>query len=30
MWIWKKYPRQIQDPVIDIKMELLVKIINDF
>ena len=26
----KKYPRQIQHPVIDLKMELLVKIVTDF
>ena len=26
----KKYVRQIQHPVIDLKMELLVKIVNDF
>ena len=26
----KKYPRQIQHPVIDLKMELLVKIVIDF
>ena len=28
--ILKKYPRQIQHPVIDFKMDLLVKIVNDF
>ena len=28
--ILKKYLRQIQHPVIDLKMELLVKIANDF
>ena len=26
----QKYPRQIQYPVIDFEMELLVKIVNDF
>ena len=26
----KKYPRQIQHPVTDLKMELLAKIVNDF
>ena len=26
----KKYPRQIQHPVIDLKMELLCKIVSDF
>ena len=26
----KKYPRQIRHPVIDLKMELLVKIVTDF
>ena len=26
----KKYQRQIQHPVIDVKMELLVKVVNDF
>ena len=26
----KKHPRQIQQPVPDLKMELLVKIVNDF
>ena len=26
----KKYPGQIQHPVIDLKMELLFKIVNDF
>ena len=26
----KKYPRQLQHPAIDLKMELLVKIVNDF
>ena len=26
----KKYPRQIQQPIIDLKMELLIKIVNDF
>ena len=26
----KKYPRQIQHPVTDFKMELLAKIVNDF
>ena len=26
----KKYPRQIQHPVIDFKMDLLFKILNDF
>ena len=26
----KKYPRHIQHPVTDLKMELLVKIVNDF
>ena len=26
----KKYPRQIQHSVIDLKIELLLKIINDF
>ena len=25
----KKYPRQIQHPVTDLKMELLAKIVND-
>ena len=30
MWIWEKYPRQIQHPVIYLNMELLVRIINDF
>ena len=26
----KEYPRQIQHPVTDLKMELLAKIVNDF
>ena len=26
----EKYPRQIQQPITDLKMELLVKIVNDF
>ena len=26
----KKYPRQIQHPVLDLKMEILVKIVSDF
>ena len=26
----KKYPRQIQHPVTDLKMELLARIVNDF
>ena len=26
----KKYPRQIQQPITDFKMELLIKIVNDF
>ena len=26
----KKYPRQIQHPVTDFKIELLTKIVNDF
>ena len=30
MQIWKKYPRQIHHPVINVKMELPLKIVNDF
>ena len=26
----KEYPRQIQHPITDLKMELLAKIVNDF
>ena len=26
----KKYPKQIQHPVIDLKMRLLIKIVNSF
>ena len=26
----KKYPKQIRHPVIELKMELLIKIVNDF